>query len=35
MEDKEFIDDIIYRLELQDALDEGDREIFRIYFVLI
>jgi hypothetical protein len=24
MEDNEFIDDIIYRLELQDALDEGD-----------
>ena len=26
MEDQEFIDDIIYRLELQDALDEGDSE---------
>ena len=26
MEDKEFIDDIIYRLELQDALDQGDSE---------
>ena len=24
MGDSEFIDDIIYRLELQDALDEGD-----------
>ena len=26
MEDKEFVDDIIYRLELQDALDEGDSD---------